>query len=410
MSLGLAGILGVFINILIFNSFGTNALGVFNQIYAIYIVLSQIAVGGMQFSIQYFIPIVNEKSLKITILTSALIATTCFTVVIMILGYWLKEIPGKILSSEDVQAGFVYVIPGLLFFSYNKIIIAYLNGLRRMRVYAIAQLLRFVFMLASVFVLIYIEVPIYFIAGILSMAEFLLFIFLIIIILPDFFGTHFDSIKYWVLRHVKYGYKVLLGNVLMDVNTRVDVFLLGIFLPDGQVGIYSFAATVAEGVYQLPILFRNNLNPILTNCHQRNNKLLLERVMNKALKSFYKVLSTIALLTILGFPFLYFVGAVKEEFFSTWIIYAIMVGGVVLTSGYIPFQMVFNQIGLPFQQTLFYVFSFVSNVILNIILIPLLGVYGAAIATSLVMLLQVLYQKKLIRTNYKIRLGFRLSI
>ena len=68
-----------------------------------------------------------------------------------------------------------------------------------------------------------------------------------------------------------------------------------------------------------------------------------------------------------------------------------------ITGGYIPFQMIFNQIGMPFEQTKFLVLSFVWNISLNLILIPIVGIYGAALAVFSSFIFQVIYMK--IRLN-----------
>jgi O-antigen/teichoic acid export membrane protein len=57
--------------------------------------------------------------------------------------------------------------------------------------------------------------------------------------------------------------KSFFSNVLLQMNTRIDVLVLGLFWSDHIVGIYSFAATLAEGVYQLLVVLRTNYNPML---------------------------------------------------------------------------------------------------------------------------------------------------
>ena len=401
---GISGIIGILINVLLYRFYDSSVLGVFNQIYAVYIMLSQLAVGGVQFAVQFYIPNTVEKGSKSMILISALFASAITSILVMVASYLFKELPGDIMQSDGVSQGFIYVIPGLLFFSFNKVLMAYLNGERRMKPFAVFQLLRFVFMLFALVVFKHLEFNPHNIAFILTIAEVLLFL---ILISYHLFVIRFkiqEGFWFWFKRNFNYGNKVLIGNVLMDVNTRVDIFLLGIFLKDTSVGIYSFAATVAEGVYQLPILFRNNINPVLTNCHSLNNKPIVERVVNRSMSTFYKLLSTISLISILLFPILLWISGIKDDFYPIWGIYSIMILGVFFTSGYIPFQMIFNQLGLPFQQTLFFTFSFVSNILLNLFLIPLLGVYGAAIATSIVMIVQVFLQKILVKKYYHIKI------
>ena len=45
------------------------------------------------------------------------------------------------------------------------------------------------------------------------------------------------------------------------MNTRIDIFMLGIFLSDQLVGIYSVAALFVEGFLQIIVVLQNNFNP-----------------------------------------------------------------------------------------------------------------------------------------------------
>ena len=51
--------------------------------------------------------------------------------------------------------------------------------------------------------------------------------------------------------------------VLIELNTKVDILMIGFFMGDYNVGIYSFAALFGEGFYQLLIVLQNVLNPFI---------------------------------------------------------------------------------------------------------------------------------------------------
>ena len=70
-------------------------------------------------------------------------------------------------------------------------------------------------------------------------------------------------------------------------------------------------------------------------------------------------------------------------------IYGIIIVSVVLSSTYLPFQQVFAWNNEPLKQTKFIALFFALNVLLNILLIPKFNLYGAAIGTSVSLLIQV---------------------
>jgi O-antigen/teichoic acid export membrane protein len=206
-----------------------------------------------------------------------------------------------------------------------------------------------------------------------------------------------NGFRNWLSENYRFGNKALLGNFLLDINTKVDVFMLGIFLTDSMVGIYSIAATIAEGFLQLPLLMRNNINPVITKAHTKKGFDILKQVIRKSKKGFYKIIALLGLASIAGFPLFLIVFGIKEDFYLIWSIYAVLTLGVIITGGYLPFQMIFNQLGHPLIQTLFIFLLFISNVIMNAIFIPLTGVIGAAIGTSVSMIIQIIIMKYLVK-------------
>lgn len=386
-------ILGILLNIFIIKFYDAAVLGVFNQVYAVYILFSQLAVGGVHLSVQYFTPrFASANHLVSQILVTALGIASLFSLVTILIGYTGADFIGSLLDSPKVTEGLYYTLWGLIFFSFNKILLASKNGLRQMKVFAIGQLLRFVFIFLAFLFLTIKEYDPVFLPSILAVSEAFLFVFLFIASIPDLKSfKRVGSKKMWILQF-KYGNSAFAGNILLDVNTKVDVFTLGLFLNDAMVGIYSLAATIAEGFMQLPVLYRNNLNPILTKLHLSKNRALQERVLKKNIKTAYKYLALLGILSIVVFPIIPFLFEI-EEAWQAFSVYAILIGGVILTAGYQPLLMIFNQLGEPKLQTWYFFLIFLSNVIFNFSLVPIIGIYGAALGTSLSFLVQVFVLK-----------------
>lgn len=397
-------LIGILLNVLILNFYDANALGVFNQVYAVYILLSQLAVGGVHLAIQYFVPqnSNNNEALRhllVTSLFSSVLTGICF----IGLGYLSIPFLGKLLGSEDLETGMYYTFWGLFFFSFNKIILSFLNGLREMKKFAFFQFLRFFLMLISLSILLYLKVDMKYLAVILALSELVLFLILIVVIHKYLIFRINSTMKQVFYNQFRFGNKVLLGNFLLDINTKIDIFTLGIFLSDFWVGIYSFAATIAEGFMQLAVLLRNNINPIITRLYEGKNLRLMTSVLQKNRKLFFKYTFVLGVISIMGFPVFAFLAGV-EDVTTTSIIYAVLVGGFIITGGYQPYLMFFNQVGMPKTHTLFILIICSSNIICNIILVPLIGVVGAAVGTAISFLIQMFVMKLLIKKKVEINL------
>lgn len=403
---GFGGIvlIGILINVIILNFYDANALGVFNQVYAIYILLSQLAVGGVHLAIQYFVPkSVNDSNELNNLLITALFSSFLTGILFIGIGYLAVPYLGRILGSSDVADGLNLTLWGLFFFSFNKIILSFLNGLREMKKFALFQFLRFFLMISSLFVLLYFKSPMKYIATILAISECILFVILIFVVFKYLKINIGIKLKETFSLQFKFGNKVLLGNFLLDINTKIDIFTLGVFMSDYWVGIYSFAATIAEGFMQLSVLLRNNINPIITRLHSNDNLSLMTKVLRKNKRLFFKYSFVLGVLSILGFPIFGFIAGVDELLIAS-VIYAVLIGGFVISGGYQPFLMIFNQVGLPKIHTLFIFIICISNILFNILLVPTVGAVGAAIGTAISFIVQLIAMKILIQKKIGIKI------
>ena len=60
----------------------------------------------------------------------------------------------------------------------------------------------------------------------------------------------------WSKVHLNYGIRCFLSGVFLELKSRVDILMLGFFLSDYEVGIYSFSALFAEGFFQVLIVLQ----------------------------------------------------------------------------------------------------------------------------------------------------------
>src|SRR4030095_6718684 len=72
--------------------------------------------------------------------------------------------------------------------------------------------------------------------------------------------TGFKGDARWVVRHLSFGWHALPGNLITELNTRIDVLVLAVFVSDRIVGVYSFVAMLAEGVFQIGVVVRAVVN------------------------------------------------------------------------------------------------------------------------------------------------------
>ncbi|MBV6450547.1 MAG: hypothetical protein MHPDNHAH_01271 [Anaerolineales bacterium] len=390
-SFGIIAISGLLLNFAVAFYYDVAILGVFNQVYALYIFLSQLAVGGVHLSVLKVIAHAQHDTRRVVELFSSGFLITLFTsLFISIATFLLRDFFGKALDSEGVSIGIVCVAPGLLFFSLNKVILALLNGLSRMKAYAVFQALRFIFMLLFLIILVNLDVSGDRIPAIFSLAEFLLFIFLFVSCYKYIDVYKFISCKNDLYTHAVFGLKAAGGNLLLDINTRIDVIVLGLFASDRMVGIYSFAALVVEGFSQLPVVLRANVNPLITQNFYYQSRETFVKLLRRIRNLSYAVLIPIGVALTLAYPVIFMVNP-DPDIAASWMPLAILMLGTLLGIGYMPLLMIFNQIGRPESQTILIALIFFTNLILNLILVPPFGILGSAVGTGLTFAIQILY-------------------
>src|SRR5207247_1351396 len=245
-SLALLGASGVLINSIIAHYQSPTSLGVFNQAFAFYIVLSQLAVGGMQFSIVKYLSHTDDRDLMATVISSALVAITVTAVLVAAVTFLLTHYISVLFMSKDVTLGIQFICPALVLFSVNKGFMMVLNGTRRMRAYAVFQGLRYLLLIVSVIGLILAGFEGPYLVWCFLASELLLAIGLIGFVQKSVVGLglrHAD--RSWIFRHLSFGMRGLFGGMLSDLNTRVDIILLGYLVSDASVGIYRLPAHFA---------------------------------------------------------------------------------------------------------------------------------------------------------------------
>lgn len=405
VSFAIMAAVGVLINILLLQQYDAAVLGVFNQVYALYLIFSQLTTGGYHLSVQsYVAKHVKRQNHYSSVLESALFLAVFQSVVVILLAYPLLPLIARFLDSQEVADAFYYLIPALLFFTINKLLLAYLNARRQMKAFAIFRAARFLIVIAVLIIMFIYKLDAVYFPLCYGLAEPILFLPLLAFVFQSYRMQFTRLSRKWITIQWRFGSRAFIGNFIMDINSKVDVLMLGAFLGNAQVGLYSFASTLTEGLRAVNEVFRNNFNPILSKAYFEHPKSVLQRIIKNGVRSFYKYLGGLTLLASLGFPLVLWVFQIDKNVFEIGAVFYILVAGILLACGYLPVRMIFNQAGFASHQTRLFLFHFLVNVVLNLIFIPIFGIYGAALATSLALLAQLFILKGMMKRKIGIEI------
>jgi O-antigen/teichoic acid export membrane protein len=375
---------GVILNFTIAAKLGVEGLGVFNQIYAIYVVSAHFAVLGIHESTQKHIAQhSNDKDLGNTIVLAALILASGCGIIVAGGMYLISDTIGQITNSPFVGRGVALISPGLFLFALNKVLMGVLNGKRRMKAFAVAQALRTLIILITCLITVWQELESYILGACFTIAETFLFVALFVITRPRIeYDQAWDKVFIWVCHHLSFGSRAVANGFLAESYIRVDILMLSIFVSDHAIGIYSFAALFIEGLYQIPGILRTIANPILVKLTAPGeNSLALVHFCRRTMFFSIATFSVMASCTLIVFPYFapYFPDLLVD---SSYPLLIILTSGLLVYSAFIPFDYIFIQAGMPGRQSLMMALNISLNIVLNLLLIPDFGVYGAAWATA----------------------------
>lgn len=180
-------------------------------------------------------------------------------------------------------------------------------------------------------------------------------------------------------RMIGYGMKAQVGNLVQLLNYRVNIFIINYFLAIDQVGIYSNAVALGETLWQVSGSIATVIFPMTSGS---KNKEELKYFINKVTRiSFSLILIFSVILALISDKVIYILFG--KDFMNASKALLLLLPGISIFS--ISNILANYMAGIAKIQYNIYssLISFVFTMIFNILLVPRLGINGAAIATSL---------------------------
>lgn len=381
-------------------------LGIFNQVYAYYILLSQIAAFGVHLALTRYAAMYTEtEKTGRELLSSALCAVACTSIATMgIAGmiYVLFWTQSSVMALRYIWL----VFPALPLFSFNKVILGYLNGRSRMKAYAVFQAVRNALIAIFILLMAIFHCPGEYLAVAFFLTEVILFITMMIFLL----GAHlFGGSPRWssIRELLRFGFWILPGNFVLELNSKTDILCLSILrVSDSRIGYYSFAALFIEGLYQLLVVLRRNINPTLTSLASQAESRASEQFgsyKRKISKLVYCISLPAAMAVVAAYVLLCTL-LNRSDYMAAFSALCVVACSIAVTAKYIVFGNVLAQTGFPAQESLINIISVCSNFCLNLAFISILNILGAGIATACSYLIYAVVLKKIVRRDLHINL------
>jgi O-antigen/teichoic acid export membrane protein len=296
--------------------------------------------------------------------------------------------------SPEVKLAIVILIPTLIFYSvhisYNALFQKWLRYDKSVIVASISAVVSALIILLAVYQLapIYLVVSGYVVGGIVLAGLSFVLARSGVTLKESILQASFSKIKTLFI----YAFPLGLTLLVSLVNFRADIFILSYFKPSSDVGIYGFAAKIFEFQLVLPVFFMNALYPILLSSFY-----IVEKRLILLKKSFIALMGFSVMFTIIGFTVALMLVLNQNDFSLSAIPLSILSCFLPIFYTTALLMWVLIAAGKRWELFRIYACGALSNIILNMLLIPSYGYTAAAVVTGVsetIVLLLLLYNAR----------------
>ena len=401
----LLGIGGFGLKMTIGGWWNADALGSFNLVTIVMFVFAVLAACGLQFAVLHAIaedP--SDRDRVAAIVVGAVVPTIVFAAVTTIVFLAASGPIGTMLDSAAVTEGMVWAAPGLFCFALNKVLLGVVNGMRRMRAFAVYTSIRYILIAIGLGIAVAVDLDGAKLPGIWSFSEGVLLLVLLGEVATQVALARCRGWTRWMRTQLAYGVRGVIATLAQEVNSKLDVWMLGIATSDALVGIYSVASALAEGALQISVAVQNNVNPIIARSLARDRHDEVRDLARRTRAWFVPALVAICALSAVTYP-LIIPWLIGDPTFSEGAApFGIMMAGLALASPYLPFGQLLLMAGRPGWHTT-YVLAIVGvNFVVNWFLIPVWGLSGAAVALAASIVASAIFIRILARGRIGLRI------
>jgi O-antigen/teichoic acid export membrane protein len=372
---------GFLLRVILGGFLGASPLGLYTMTLTIYIIASVVGGFGIPAAIVKYVAEFKENKEKINIfVSSGVVNSVFFGAIAGTVLFALSNTLANIFNMPELTDLLKIIAFSLPFLLVNNTLLGLLNGLREMKSYSFFAVLRSVFLLFFTILLVYIGLGIKGAVLALGLSE-IGTLFLLIFISRNFF--HFvirDYVK-TTKEVVKFGSQLFLAGAIWMTNTNADKLLVGYFLMDEDVGIYAIAVVFASVFSRIPGVISTVTYPMMSENYGKKLHQANEILINKTIKYSLAILSILAILLII-FARDIISWLLGPEFLPAVIPLTILVIALIFSGSLVSTGSAFSAAGRPDLTFKINLVMLVPNIALNILLIPLLGITGAAIGTA----------------------------
>ncbi|MHA1755962.1 MAG: flippase [Promethearchaeota archaeon] len=384
----LSRIFGYGIRALIAHHYGVENYGIINTAQSLMIILSFIALVGMNTGlprqISFFLAKSENEKVRAFIF-SALKLCSVFSLIAGFVLFSLAEYLGtKVFNSPQIKPFIVVFAVGIPLYVLYELITSIFKGLKWISYFTLLHdILRFTIILVLIFLISLLNKPFIFVALTYPSTYLILIIFSIYLIIrkTDLFKFFaFNKLNSVDKEILNFSFPLMLSGIFWMILPRTDTILIGSFLDQRMVGLYNAAVPIG----QLILIIRQSFSPIILPlftelfAHQNQKELSVLYLFSA---KWTMLLCLPLFLSMLLLPKFYIWLVFGKKFLEASTILQIVIFGYLIHTIIGPSSNLLIISGRTRLALLNSIIAFIVSITLNIILIPELKLMGAAISS-----------------------------
>ena len=362
---------------------GPDGLGLFSMAMIIVSIIGIIAVFGIDSAIIKYVAEYKGKEQKekvYSLVSSAFVTILIIGVITSLALFASSNIFASIFNMPLLSLLLKIYAFAFPFSLMHGVIISYLNGLREMRYYAFIMILQASLALAFILALLMI--------GLGVEGAMLGIVFAIIVtasvatvIIKKFVRFTVSDYKKSTKILASFGSRMLGANFIAEIYYSIDILMIGYFLTSTEVGYYAVAISLSRFFWLVPSSMATVAYPAISEYWAKDNHQAINKLIDRSTKYSACILAFAGMLVIFFakdiVTFLFTPDFLPAVLPLTILIIGTVILGIIQSMG-----RVFPGVGKPGLTLKISAIRTVVAILLNMILIPIYGIIGAAVATT----------------------------
>ncbi|PIQ47517.1 MAG: hypothetical protein COW03_14825 [Cytophagales bacterium CG12_big_fil_rev_8_21_14_0_65_40_12] len=370
---------GLLINLLIGQKLGADDFGVFSQAMAFFMLFAVVMSFGLNVAIIKKVSEIddNAQQERHRIFTSSILVTFILACLLSLIVFLISEYVFSFYKSQIIKDAVSISLLAIPFYNVNRNIMSYFIGMQDQLKFSILRSLRWGGLLVTItlMVLIYEDILSIMWSFLIVESGLMLFFGYKIRKVIDF-GFSLTTIQ----QSLSFGFKSFLSDIISLLYDKLDIILIGYFLIDSDVGIYSFLIFFVKSVYIFPGIMSQNLSPIVSKLWRDHKIEELNRKIANVRKINLLVVGAQGVLLLVGYYVL--IEFFNAEFRESYTYFLIAISGTLLFASAYWSGIILLMTGFLNENVRRTIYNLIFSVLSIVIFTYFFGLVGACISCA----------------------------